>query len=61
MVNVGPLGPVERAIAVPAGLTDDDRAWLQQQAELAGAHLEHDRPGRPPADISWLRTEKVWG
>jgi hypothetical protein len=61
MVNVGPLAPARCTLDVPDGLTDADRAWLRRHAELAGAELESDRPGRPPADISWLRTEKIRG
>jgi len=62
MVNVGPLEPRTRTLSLPDGLTDDDRAWLRLHADLAGAQLEPDRPGRPPVvDISWLRTEKIRG
>ncbi len=61
MVNVGPLAPARRTLDVPAGLTDDDRVWLRRHAELAGAELESDRPGRPPADTSWITTTTIRG
>lgn len=66
MANVGPLTPRRRTLDVPDGLTDDDRAWLQHHAELAGAELagaelESDRAGRPSADISWITTTTIRG
>jgi hypothetical protein len=61
MVDVGPLTPASRRVAVPNELTDDGLAWLQWHAALAGTDLEPDRPGLPPADTSWLRTEKIRG
>lgn len=51
-----------RALVVPAELTDDDLAWVREQAALAGAVLERDRPGKPAVtDLSWLTTEKIRG
>lgn len=62
MVNVGPIAPAgPRRLAVPAELTDDDRAWVREQATLAGATLETDRPGRPPVDTSWVTMTEIRG